>query len=127
MALNKTGVIKETAVTPKSILIAPEMAISFSALISRGSTPADSSGKIIIKAGTPLSGSFEARNTGFQKATTSNAVGILLHDVDVTDNKYANGSVVAFGVINMNALDSETAALITDEVKSALPRIIFVK
>ena len=83
-------------------------------------------------AGTPLSGDLTARNTAFKKAATSgepaasNAVGLLLHTVDVTNGKQ-NATVLVSGLVDLNKLDSATAALITAEVKAALPRITFVK
>ena len=71
-------------------------------------------------------GDIEARNTAFSKATTSgsptatsNAVGILLHDVDVT-NGNENGVIVLFGFVDLDKLDEDVFELITAEVKTAL-------
>lgn len=108
-------------------------------------------GKKILKAGTPMTGDLTARTTAFQKATTtagkagnlvvpdgggtvelpepkvSNAVGILMTDIDVTNGE-ANAQIYLYGIIDMNKVDSTTAALITAEVKTALAgRILFVK
>ena len=79
--------------------------------------------KSIVKAGTPVTGSLDARTTPFTAAVTtsgaSNAVGVLLHDVDVT-NGNANGTLLIFGFVNTNRLASTVQALITSEVKTAL-------
>ena len=85
----------------------------------------------IVKAGTPLTGSLDARTTAFTKASSSgspsasNAVGILLHDVDVTAGEN-DGTLLIFGFVNTNRIDATTKALITAEVKAALPMIKFV-
>jgi len=89
--------------------------------------------KKIAKAGTPLAGSLDARGIAFKSAVTSgddsapktsNVVGILLHDVDVTvdDN---NGAILLFGFVNTNMIDNTTKAKITADVKKALPMIKF--
>ncbi len=87
-------------------------------------------GKKILKAGTPLYGDITARDTAFVKATTtsdsSNAVAVLLHDVDVTDGN-ANGTIVLAGCIDLLKLDTDVQGLIDDAAKKALSRIIFVK
>lgn len=119
--LNQTGIKTEKATTPKSILWAPEHAISFSCVVGKASK--------LIMAGTPLTGDLTNRNTNFTEATTSsnsNAIGLLLHDVDTTSAKQ-NGTILVAGVVDMNKLDSSVASLITKDVKSALPNIIFVK
>lgn len=114
---------------PKQIMLADEVMVSFGVVVGNTGVDAGSDGKKILKAGTPITGNIEARNTAFKKATstasgepavtTSNAVGILLHDVDVTSGN-ANGSIVLFGFVDLDKLDSETFALITAEVKTAL-------
>ena len=50
---------------------------------------------------------------------SSNAVGILLHDVDVTDGD-ANGSLLIWGFVNINRIDSTTQAMISSALKTAL-------
>lgn len=75
-----------------------------------------------------MAGSLDARTTAFTKATTgsgSNAVGVLLHDVDVTAGD-ANGTLLIFGFVNKNRIDETTRALITADVQTALPMIKFV-
>lgn len=125
MALNQTGVTKVSAVTPNSILIAPEMAVAFSVVVTNTGVTAGTDGKKIIKAGTPLTGSFEARNTAFTVGTSS-ANAVALHDIDVT-NGATNGTALAMGVVNLNAVDSTTQALLTTAIKTALNHILFVK
>ena len=90
-------------------------------------------GKKIVKAGTPVSGDLTTRGTAFTKAESSgtpaasNAVGVMLHDVDVTDGD-ENASVLLFGFVDLAKLDADVAALITDEVKAALDgKITFLK
>lgn len=135
--------------TPKTILFCTEGVVSIGIVMSQtGATTVD--GRKIHKAGTPVTGNLTNRATEFTKATTtpgkagnlvvpdgggtvelpepkvSNAVGILMNDVDVTNGK-ANAHIYLCGVIDVNKIDSTTAALITDEVKKALPNLIFVK
>lgn len=71
MALNQTGISKVTAVSPKTIIATPEMAISFPCIVANTGIDADADGKKIIKAGTPLAGSLEARGTAFTKASVT--------------------------------------------------------
>lgn len=114
---------------PKQIMLADSQMVSFGVVVGNTGVSAGSDGRKILRAGTPITGDIEARNTAFKKATssssgepsvtTSNAVGILLHDVDVTSGN-ANGSIVLFGFVDLDKLDSETFALITAEVKTAL-------
>lgn len=143
--LNNTGVTTITAHTPKGILWAPDMAVALSVVVNNTGVEADSAGKKIIKAGTPVTGDLTARQTAFTKAATaltqigavdgastpvkvnkSNAVGVLLHDMDVTAGK-ANGTIVVAGVVDLAKVDTTTAALVTAEVKAACSNIIFVK
>lgn len=114
---------------PKQIMLADSQMVSFGVVIGNTGVEADENGKKILRAGTPISGDIEARNTAFKKATsstsgepsvtTSNATGILLHDVDVTAGN-ANGAIVLFGFVDLDKLDKETFKLITAEVKTAL-------
>lgn len=127
--LNQSGVTTVNATTPKSILWAPETAVAVPCVVDNTGITAGSDGKKMLMAGTPLSGDLTARNTAFKKATTSDtpaAVGLILHTVDVTSGKQ-NATVLVSGLVDLNKLDSATAALITAEVKAALPRITFVK
>lgn len=125
--LNNTGIKKETYGSGKQILFAVEHQVSMGIVVDQ-SVGVTEGTKKIAKAGTPLTGNLDARGTAFTAATTStdsNAVGILLHDVDVTvdDN---NGAILLFGFVNTNMIDSTTKAKITADVKKALPMIMFV-
>ena len=114
---------------PKQIMLADSQMVSFGVIIGNEGVTADSNGKKILKAGTPITGDIEARNTAFKKAasttsgepaaTTSNAIGILLHDVDVTAGN-ENCTIVLFGFVDLDKLDAETFKLITADVKTAL-------
>ncbi len=128
--LNQTGFIEREAVTRKTILVDEPNSTAFSCMVANTGISADADGKKIAKAGTPLTGDLTNRSTAFAKASTtsgvSNAVGILLHDVDVTSGT-KNAQVVVFGFIDLNKLDSDVQALVTSEVKTALRMIQFVK
>lgn len=50
---------------------------------------------------------------------TNNAVGVLLHDVDVTAGN-ANATLLIFGYVDLDKLDATTATSITGAVKAAL-------
>lgn len=109
------------------ILFNTDPQVSVSILAANTGLSADSNGKKILKAGTPMAGSIEARGTAFVKATTttadgvstSNAVGILLHDVDVTAGN-ENATLLIFGFVDLNKVDTTTAALIDTATKAAL-------
>ena len=113
----------QTYVNVNQILFNTDPQVSVGILVSNTGITADSEGKKIVKAGTPLTGSLEARGTAFAKASTtegvSNAVGVLLHDVDVTAGA-ENGTLLIFGFVDLNKVDTATAALITSDVKTAL-------
>lgn len=113
----------QTYVNVNQILFNTDPQVSVGVLVSNSGISAGDDGKKIVKAGTPLAGSLEARGTAFTKATTtegvSNAVGILLHDVDVTAGA-ENGTLLIFGFVDLNKVDTTTAALITAAVKTAL-------
>ena len=121
--LNNTGVTKVTAVGPNQILFFTDPQVSVSILVDNTGIDAGSDGKKIIKAGTPVTGNLESRGSAFTKASTtegvSNAVGVLLHDVDVTAGNN-NATLLIFGFVDTAKLDETTAALITTEVKTAL-------
>ena len=128
--LNQSTISTETGATRKTILIDELNSTAFSCKVANTGISADADGKKIAKAGTPLTGDLTARGTAFAKATTtegvSNAVGILLHDVDVTDGT-KNAQVVVFGFIDLNKLDSDVQSLIDNGVKAALKMVQFVK
>ena len=128
--LNQTGVRKETYGNTNQILFAVEHQVSMGVVVSKALGVAEGNKKV-VKAGTPLTGNLDARTTAFTAATAgssteaSNAVGVLLHDVDVTIGD-ANGTLLLFGFVNTNRIDATTKAKLTDIVKKAMPMIKFV-
>lgn len=128
--LNQTGVRKETYGNTNQILFAVEHQVSMGVVVSKELGVAEGTKKV-VKAGTPLTGDLDARTTVFTAATAgssteaSNAVGVLLHDVDVTTGN-ANGTLLLFGFVNTNRIDAITKAKLTDAVKAAMPMIKFV-
>lgn len=128
--LNQTGVRKETYGNTNQILFAVEHQVSMGVVVSKTLGVAEGTKKV-VKAGTPLTGNLDARTTAFTAATAgssteaSNAVGVLLHDVDVTTGD-ANGTLLLFGFVNTNRIDATTKAKLTDIVKAAMPMINFV-
>lgn len=125
---NNTGIMKETYGNKNQILFAVEHQVSMGIVVDTTCGVAEN-GRKIAKAGTPVTGNLDERTTAFTPAATtegaSNAVGILLHDVDVTDDDN-NGTVLLFGFVNTNRIDETTKAKITEEVKAVLPMIKFV-
>jgi hypothetical protein len=128
--LNQTGVRKETYGNTNQILFAVEHQVSMGVVVSKELGVAEGTKKV-VKAGTPLTGNLDARTTAFTAATAgssteaSDAVGVLLHDVDVTTGD-ANGTLLLFGFVNTNRIDATTKAKLTDTVKKAMPMIKFV-
>lgn len=128
--LNQTGVRKETYGNTNQILFAVEHQVSMGVVVSKALGVAEGT-KEVVKAGTPLTGNLDARTTAFTAATAgssteaSDAVGVLLHDVDVTTGD-ANGTLLLFGFVNTNRIDATTKAKLTDTVKKAMPMIKFV-
>lgn len=118
----------ESAVNVNQILFCTDPQVSVGVIVDNTASVTEN-GRKIVKAGTPLSGDLTARNTAFVKAvdTTNPATGILLHDVDVTDGDN-NGTLLIFGFVNLERLDTTTAALITDTRKTELSgKVTFLK
>lgn len=125
--LNQTGIKKTSAVTRKVILIAPELAFSLSCKVANTGVGAGEDGKKIVKAGTPLAGNIEARDTAFTVAgAEATPCGILLHDVDVTEGT-ANAQVVIFGFVDSSKLDESVTQMLSSQMRAKLPKITFVK
>ena len=128
--LGKSGITKVSGVSVNQILATPNLQYSVSIIVGNSGVQAGSDGKKIIKAGTPLSGSLEARTTPFVSADssgdTSNATVILLHDVDVTAGT-ANAQAVIFGFIDTSKLESSVVSALTQPIRTALTKITFVK
>ena len=118
---------KEEYGVEKHILIANNSyLVTLPALVSNSGVDADSDGRKILRAGTPLAGTITARGTAFTKTNGNTARAILLHDVDVT-NGNGNATIILAGCVDKLKVDETTRALITDNVVNALPRIIFVE
>lgn len=130
--LNRTGVKTEKFGNVNQILFATQHQVSIGVLVDDSAGTQDGgTGRKIVKAGTPLTGDLNARTTAFTAASAgssgvaSNAVGVLLHDVDVTAGD-ANGTLLIFGFVNTGRIDATTLAKITEYVKDALPMIQFI-
>lgn len=130
--LNQSGVRTVVGTTRKTILVDEMNSTAFSCKIANTGVTAVG-GKKIVKAGTPLAGSLLTRDTAFTVAAdsgeqpkTSNAVGVLLHDVDVTGGT-ANGQVLVFGFVDVSKLESDVVTKLTDAAKANMKMIQFVK
>lgn len=118
---NNSGIKKTEFANVNQILFDVSNQKSVSVIVS-GSIAAGSiqtiDGRKIVKAGTPLAGDLKSRKTPMTAGDTA-PVGVLLHDVDVTDGN-ANGSLLIWGFVNLDRLDDTTEALITTAVETAL-------
>lgn len=113
--------------TPKTILIAPEVAVAFPVIVSNAGVSADENGRKIIKAGSAIGGSTNVlmnRQTALAKVADATAQGLLLHDVDVTDGN-GNGTILIAGYVDVNKIAEDTIP--AEEVQTALSRIVFMK
>ena len=127
--LNQTGIIKTVGTAPVQILFNVQNQMSVSIKVNKLATGyVTENGRNILKAGTPLSGNLENRSTAFTNVgENAPAVGILLHDVDITDVD-ANASLLIWGFVNLDRLSTATAALITSDVKTSLAgKVWFLK
>lgn len=123
--LNQTGVIKKTYGNTKQILVAPELAFQVGIFVD-DSIYVEEGGRKIVKAGTPMVGDLIKRDVVFTVLSTGKTpVGVLEFDVDVTYGA-ANGSLVVFGAVNIERLDEETKKMITNDVRAAMPLIMFI-
>lgn len=135
--LNQSGIKKTTGAAPIQILFNVDNQMSVGIKLAKNFAGAvTENGRKIVKAGTPLSGDLTVRNTAFVAAADDStgsagdgkaAVGVLLHDVDVTDAD-ANATLLIWGFVNLSRVDTTTAALITDTRKSELAgKVWFLK
>lgn len=125
--MNNTGIKLTKYMSDKQILFSVQPQQSVPVVVDETAGVLDNATKRkIVKAGTPLTGSLDDRNTAFTKAGTGNAKGVLLHDVDVTTGD-GNGTLLIFGFVNKNRIDETTLALITADVESTLGMIKFLK
>lgn len=119
--------IKKTeAINTKQILFMTQPYAAVGVVVGNTGVTAGEDGRKILKAGTPIAGDLTARTTAFTQAvdsgsgtTTSNAVAVLVHDVDVTDGN-ANATALIFGFVDKNKLDATVKTLWTTAAISAL-------
>lgn len=129
---NNTGIKKETYGNVQQILFAVEHQVSVGIVVDETCGVAQTNGRKIAKAGTPVTGDLDKRTVAFTLATTgvstdvsTDVIGVLLHDVDVTEGDN-NGTLLLFGFVNTNRLDETTKGKITADIKKALPKITFM-
>ena len=123
--------IKTWDAPEKDVALNPDNLFEVAVLVNNTGVTADSNGRKIIKAGTPVGAStsvLEVRNTVLSVTNTSatgeNAQGVLRHDVDVTDATspaVANATLIVRGEV-----DSSKCPTIVAEAKATLTHIIFV-
>lgn len=100
------------------ILVAPELAFTFGAVVSNNGVNANSEGKKIIKAGSPLFASEDAlmnRGTKLRAVgdeTYKYVAGVARWDIDVTAGD-ANGCVLYFGFVDYLKLDGAVQTAVT--------------
>lgn len=109
----------------KQILFATQPSMAIGAVMSAtGAVTVD--GRKIQKAGTPVSGDLTARTTPFT-VSSDNAVGVLLHDVDVTEGE-ENATVLLFGFVDLNKVEDDVATKINETIKTSLAgKVTFLK
>lgn len=125
--LNQSGIKKTTGVSTKQILGNVELQYSVGIVVAQAVGVQEGARKI-AKAGMPVTGNLDQRTTAFTEANAdgTDVVGVLLHDVDVTDGA-ANATLLLFGFVNMNMIDSTTQGKLVAAVTKALPMIKFIK
>lgn len=109
--LNQSTVTTQVGATRKTILASTQLQYSMSCMIGATGVQANEEGRKMVKAGTPLKGDLTARDTEFTVATEGKAVGVALHDVDVTSGT-ANGAVLVFGFIDKSKLDDAVVTML---------------
>lgn len=110
----------------KQILIAPELAFTIGCLVGNAGVTANAEGKKIIKAGTPVGGTTSVltnRQTVLTKGA-SNAQGIVMHDVDVT-NGDGRATLVIAGYVDLYKLDADVKEIV-DTAAATLTKITFL-
>lgn len=122
-------IVKETYGAPeKHILIANDSyMVTLPAIIKATGVSAGTDGRKVVKAGTPVYGDIEKRDTGFTIAGAEGAkpVAVVMHDVDVTAGN-ENGTIVIAGCVDLLKLDASVRTAVAS-AKANLPRIIFVE
>lgn len=116
---NQTGIKKVSGAAPVQILFNVQNQMSVGIKLAKDFAGAvTENGRKIVKAGTPLKGDLANRSAAFTAADNT-AVGVLLHDVDVTDAE-ANGTLLIWGFVNLNRVDAAAKALLTSAVQTSL-------
>lgn len=113
--------------TSKDIRLFPEVCVEIPCIVGNTGVIAGADGRKIIKAGTPVGSEtnvFENRQTVLS-ADGANAVGVLMHDADVTAGQ-ANVSVLIDGYVDLLKLDSDVVTAV-NSAKATLTRIVFMK
>lgn len=117
---NQSGIHKVSGVPRTQILFNVQNQMSVGIKLGKNFAGATTeNGRKIVKAGTPLTGDLTKRSTPFTAASGNDAVGVLLHDVDVTEYD-ANGSLLIWGFVNLDRVDATTKGKLTGEVQDAL-------
>lgn len=114
---------KTTYTNTKNILIAQDSYYVALPVVLSGTA------STTIEAGSPLTGDITTRDTAFT-ASTTDAVGVLLHDVVLDSAGKGNGTLVIAGCVDLLKLSSTVQGNITTALADdgqALDRIIFVK
>ena len=110
-----------------SILLNDQTAFRIGVQVDATGVVANDEGRKILKAGTPLGGSASALEDNDDVVlTTSDSApqGILYRDVDVTAGQ-ANAVMIVSGVVDVLKMDTTVQAMITADIKTALPKITF--
>lgn len=124
---NRTHITKVSAAAPDQILFNVQNQMSVGVKIAQNFAGAvTENGRKIVKAGTPLTGDLTDRSVPFTAATDSAVVGVLLHDVDVTDAA-ANCTLLIWGFVNLDRVDSTAKAKLTTAIQTKLAgRVYFL-
>jgi hypothetical protein len=112
---------------PKQVLGIVQAKVALGVFVSDEGVTADSSGRKIILAGTPVGGDVSAyadENAVLKVANDATAQGILEFDVDVTSGQ-GTGTLIIHGYINEFRLPDDLT--ISDEAKKAIPDVVFFK
>lgn len=111
-------VTEKTFTNETDILVAPEVAVAFPCIVGNTGIVANSEGKKIIKAGSPLFGSVDFlmnRDTVLRAAgdeTYKYVAGVARWDIDVTAGN-TNATVLYAGYVDYLKLDSAVQTAVT--------------
>lgn len=114
----------------REILTNFSQALTLSCMVQDADVVADSNGVKFIKAGTPLGATgFKIRDrekTVLSPVTdATQAVGIAMHDINVTDG-VARDTVIFRGDVVFYNMDTDVQKLFTADMEKALPQITLV-